>query len=93
MTCACQLPDGIFPKPLPVEEAAAAVGKLDGYAGTETDQADMQRQWPQLKGHFLIDRDGIVRRANIECGNEGLAGIGKFPSRDEILTAARTLVG
>jgi hypothetical protein len=34
-----------------------------------------------------------VRRANIECGNEGLAGIGKFPSRDEILTAARTLVG
>jgi hypothetical protein len=40
MTCACQLPDGIFPKPLPVEEAAAAVGKLDGYAGTESDQAD-----------------------------------------------------
>ena len=86
-------PDGIFPQPLPVEEAAAAVGKLDGYAGTEADQADMQRQWPQLKGQFLIDRDGIVRWANIECGNEGLAGLGKFPSRDEILTAARTLVG
>ena len=86
-------PDGILPKPLPVEEAAAAVGKLDGYAGTETDQADMQKQWPQLKGQFLIDRDGIVRWANIECGNEGLAGLGKFPSRDEILTAARTLVG
>jgi peroxiredoxin len=85
-------PDGILPQPLPVEEAAAAVGKLDGYAGTETDQADMQRQWPQLKGQFLIDRDGIVRWANIECGNEGLAGLGKFPSRDEILTAARTLV-
>jgi peroxiredoxin len=86
-------PDGIFPQPLPVEEAAAAVGKLDGYAGTEADQADMQRQWPQLKGQFLIDRDGIVRWANIECGSEGLAGLGKFPSRDEILTAARTLVG
>ena len=86
-------PDGIFPQPLPVEEAAAAVGKLDGYAGTETDQADLQRQWPQLKGQFLIDRDGIVRWANIECANEGLAGLGKFPSRDEILTAARTLVG
>ena len=28
----------------------------------------MQRQWPQLKGQFLIDRDGIVRWANIECG-------------------------
>lgn len=86
-------PDGIFPEPLPVEEAAAALGKLDGYAGTETDQADLQRQWPQLKGQFLIDRDSIVRWANIECGNEGLAGLGKFPSRDEILTAARSLVG
>lgn len=86
-------PDGIFAQPLPVEEAAAAIGKLDGYAGTETDQADLQRQWPQLKGQFLIDRDGIVRWANIECGNEGLAGLGKFPSRDEILTAARSVVG
>lgn len=85
-------PDGIFPEALPVEEAAAAVGKLDGYSGTEVDQADMQRQWPQLKGQFLIDRHSIVRWANIECGNEGLAGLGKFPSRDEILTAARTLV-
>ncbi len=86
-------PDGIFPQPLPVEEAAAALGKLDGYAGTETDQADLQRQWPQLKAQFLIDRDSIVRWANIECSNEGLAGLGKFPSRDEILTAARSLVG
>ena len=85
-------PDGIFPEPLPVEEAAAAVGKLDGYASTETDQADLQRQWPQLKAQFLIDRNSIVRWANIECANEGLAGLGKFPSRDEILTAARTLV-
>lgn len=85
-------PDGVFPQPLPVEEAAAALGRLDGYAGTETDQADLQRQWPQLKAQFLIDRDSIVRWANIECGNEGLAGLGKFPSRDEILTAARSLV-
>ena len=64
-----------------------------GYAETETDHADMERQWPQLKGQFLIDRDGIVRWANIECGTEGLAGVGKFPSNDEILTAARTLLG
>lgn len=86
-------PDGILPEPLPIVEAAGAVGKLDGYAENETDHADMERQWPQLKGQFLIDRDGIVRWANIECAAEGLAGIGKFPSRDEILTAARTLLG
>jgi len=84
-------PDGILPEPLPVMQAAEAITKLDGYAGNETDQADLQRQWPQLKGQFLIDRDGVVRWANIECGTEGMAGIGKFPSRDEILTAVRAL--
>jgi peroxiredoxin len=83
-------PEGIFPEPLPVQEAAEAVTKLDGYAGNPTDQADMERQWPQLKGQFLIDRDGTIRWANIEAA-EGLTGLGKFPSRDEILSAARAL--
>ena len=86
-------PGGVLPEPLPIVEAAAAVAKLDGYAENETDHSDMERQWPQLKGQFLIDRDGIVRWANIECSTEGLAGVGKFPSGDEILTAARTLLG
>jgi peroxiredoxin len=84
-------PDGVFPEPMPILQAAEAMSKLDGYEGNQTDQTDMQRQWPQLKGQFLIDRDGVVRWANIECANEGLAGIGKFPSREEILTAARSL--
>ena len=57
-----------------------------------TDRADLERQWPQLKAQFLIDQDGIVRWANVECAADGLAGIGKFPSADEILTAARTLL-
>src|SRR5213593_3794024 len=48
----------------------------------------MERQWPQLKGQFLIDRDGIVRWANIECAKEGLAGLGKNPPEDVILSAA-----
>ena len=39
----------------------------------------------QMKGQFLIDRDGIVRWANIECGKEGLSGVGKFPSHDELI--------
>ena len=84
-------PDNVFPKPLPVPEAAATIGRLDGYKDNETDNADLQRQWPQLKGQFLIDRDGIVRWANIECATEGLAGIGKFPTVDEIVSAARDL--
>jgi peroxiredoxin len=85
-------PDGAFPVPLPIVEAAATVAKLDGYVKNETDRADMQRQWPQLKAHYLIDRDGIVRWANIECA-EGLAGLGKSPSVDEILAVARALPG
>jgi len=68
-----------------------AITKQDGYSETETDKADAQRQWPQLKGQFMIDRDGIVRWANIECGTDGVAGVGRFPSEEEILTAARAL--
>lgn len=85
-------PNGELPQPLPPEEAAAVMGKFDGYTMSETDAADVARQWPQLKGQFLVDREGVVRWANIECA-EGLAGIGKFPSTDEILAAVRILPG
>jgi peroxiredoxin len=85
-------PTGELPAPLPIPEAAAALAKADGYAPTDTDQAEMQRQWPQLRGQFLIDREGIVRWTSIECGGpDGLAGIGKFPTAEEILAAVRTL--
>ncbi|MGH7302468.1 MAG: peroxiredoxin-like family protein [Candidatus Rokuibacteriota bacterium] len=84
-------PTGELPEALPIVRAAEVVGQMDGYAQTKTDQADMERQWPQLKGQFLIDRDGIVRWANIECAKEGLAGVGKFIPEDELLSAARTL--
>jgi hypothetical protein len=82
-------PHGEFPEPLPVMQAVAAVAKADGYAQNDSDSADMERQFPQLKGRFLIDRDGIVRWANVECATEGLAGLGKFPSDEEILAAAQ----
>jgi peroxiredoxin len=85
-------PDGVLPQPMSIIDAATAVGRLDGYAETKTDQADMERQWPQLKGQFMIDRDGIVRWANIECA-EGLTGLGKFPPEESILGAARALSG
>lgn len=84
-------PFGDFPAPLPVGEAAMTTAKQDGYAENETDKGDMDRQWPQLKGQFLIDRDGIVRWANVECLTEGAAGVGKFPTEEDILAAARAL--
>jgi len=84
-------PTGDLPEPLPIMEAVAALGRLDGYAETQTDHVEMERQMPQLKAQYLIDRDGIVRWANIECATEGLAGVGKFPSEEEILAAVRSL--
>ena len=83
-------PDGALPEPMPIAQAAAAIAKLDGYVENETDRADTERQWPQLKGQFLIDRAGVVRWANIECA-EGFSGIGSFPHPDEILSAARSV--
>jgi len=32
-----------------------------------------------------------VRWANIECGTEGIAAIGKFPTDDELLAAAERI--
>lgn len=85
-------PFGDFPQPLPLEEAARVLQERDGYVCTPVDQADIDRQWPQLKGLFLIDRAGIVRWADIECQVDGLAGIGKLPADTAILEAAQTLL-
>jgi peroxiredoxin len=86
-------PTGELPAPLPVSAAAAALAALDGYQPTPTDQRDFQSTFTQMKGQFLIDVDGIVRWTNIECGKEGLSGIGKFPTQDELVSAAAIVVG
>jgi len=85
-------PTGELPAPLPVPAAAAALAALDGYQTTLTDQREQESTFTQLKGQFLIDRDGIVRWSHIEC-QEGLPGMGKFPSHDELLGAAAIVTG
>lgn len=82
---------GELPEPLPLAEAAPALDRPHSFEPTETDQADRDRQFPQLIGQFLVDRDGIVRWVNIECAKEGLAGVGKFPTDEELVAAARAL--
>ncbi|MFQ5961463.1 MAG: alkyl hydroperoxide reductase, partial [Candidatus Methylomirabilales bacterium] len=84
-------PTGELPEPLPVEEAGHILDRMDGFKPTEVDRKDGERQWTQLIGQFLIDRDGIVRWVNIECAEEGLVGVGKFPTDEELLAAARAL--
>jgi peroxiredoxin len=85
-------PFGDFSEPLSLSDAAKVLQERDGYVATPADQNDIDRQWPQLKALFMIDREGIVRWADIECQNEGLAGIGSIPSDDAILEAARALL-
>ncbi len=84
-------PTGELPAPMPVFEASAALDQLHGFQASETDRRDYERQAGQFKGQFLVDRDGIVRWANVECAAEGIPGIGKFPTADALLAAARTL--
>ena len=86
-------PAGELPAALPVPAAAAALSALDGYHNTPTDQRDAERTFTQLKGQFLIDRDGLVRWAHIECGEEGLSGLGRSLSHDELIGAAKLVLG
>jgi hypothetical protein len=85
-------PTGELPAPLPVPEAGAALNALDGYRNTPTDQRDYESTFTQMKGQFLIDRDGIVRWAHIE-GREGPSSLGKFPSHDELIDVASIVIG
>ena len=76
---------------VPDDQARDAIGRLDGFEVTESEKAEFQRHQVQFTGQFLVDRHGIVRWANIECAQEGLAGIDKFPTDQELLAAARAL--
>jgi peroxiredoxin len=85
-------PTGELPEPMPIMAAAAELARRDGYQRTATDEREAESNFTQMKGQFLIDRDGIVRWANIECGQEGLSGLGKFPTQEELLAAARVVM-
>jgi hypothetical protein len=82
-------PTGELPEAMSPGEASAALDQAEGYQRTEADQRDIERQWPLVKAQFLVDREGIVRWANVECEADGFAGIGKFPADEEILAAVR----
>jgi len=71
--------------------ALAQLARRDGYAVTGADEADAARHGAQLVGQFLVDREGVVRWANVECARDGIEGLGKLPSEDEVLAAARAL--
>ncbi len=83
-------PTGELPAPQDPYVAMEALNKKDGFELTETDKQIAQAHGTQMTGHFLIDREGIIRWEHIECA-ERLEDLSKFPSDDEILRAARSL--
>lgn len=83
-------PTGELPQPMHPMEANAALNAKDGFVLTEVDEAVFAAHGTQLAGHFLIDRDGIVRWTSIEA-EAGSHAVAVFPSPAEILAAARSL--
>lgn len=76
---------------VPEAEAQGALDRLDGFELAASDGADFERHQAQLIGQFLVDREGVVRWTNIECARSGVAGLGEFPTDEELLAAARAL--
>ena len=83
-------PTGELPRPQNVYQAMETLNQRDGFELTEVDQQIAAVHGMQLAGHFLLDRDGIVRWQWIEAGG-GINDLSKFPSEEEILAAARAL--
>ena len=83
-------PTGELPEPQNVFAANETLNKRDGFEMTEIDQQIAAAHAMQLAGHFLLDRNGIVRWLQIEAF-ERIGDLSKFPSDEEIMAAARGL--
>ena len=83
-------PTGELSEPQNAFAASHTLNERDGFELTEIDQQIAAAHGMQLAGHFLLDRNGIIRWGHIEAG-ERIEDLSKFPSDDEILRAARAL--
>ena len=83
-------PSGTLPEPQNVFALSETMNKQDGFEMTEADQQVAAAHALQMTGHFLLDRNGIVRWRYIEA-SERMEDFSKFPSDEEILAAAREL--
>jgi hypothetical protein len=83
-------PTGELPEPRNPFEAINAINQKDGFQPTEADEQIAAAHGTWLPGHFLIDHRGIIRWAHIEA-RDRMTDIGKFPSGEELLAAARAL--
>jgi peroxiredoxin len=86
-------PTGEAPEPMSIDDAQTWLRRHDRFGEIPEDQAVMDQFPPRdfnlHAGHFLIDRQGIVRRVWIETPADDLTGWGVFPTDGEILAAVR----
>lgn len=83
-------PTGELPAPLNAMEANMALNAKDGFQLTEVDEQIMAAHATQLVGHFLIDREGIIRWRHVEAEARA-TDLGRLPSDTEILAAVAHL--
>lgn len=83
-------PFDALPAPLSPFAALEALNKKDDFEVTPVDQAVIAQHGTQLAGHFLIDREGVVRWSDLEATG-GMGDVGRFPTPDTILAVARSL--
>jgi peroxiredoxin len=83
-------PTGELPAPQNPFAAMDVLNKKEGFEPNEVDQQIVAAHGTQLTGHFLIDREGIVRWRQVEAA-ERIDDLSKFPSDEQIMTAARGL--
>ncbi|HEX6079234.1 MAG TPA: redoxin domain-containing protein [Methylomirabilota bacterium] len=83
-------PTGELDEPQNPFAAMEILNKKEGFEANEIDHQIASAHGTQLTGHFLIDRGGIVRWRQVEAA-ERIDQLSKFPSDEEILTAARGL--
>jgi len=79
-----------LPTPLNPFAGNDALNLRDGFEPNETDQQIAAAHGTQLAGYFLIDRNGILRWLFVEAA-ERINDLTKFPSEEQILTAAERL--
>ena len=90
MQAALVNPTGELPAPQNVFAASENLNQRDGFEPTEIDHQIAATHDMQLTGHFLIDREGIIRWPQIGAA-ERIGDFAKFTSNEEILAAARCL--
>jgi peroxiredoxin len=83
---------GELPRPVLLREAVTALQEKDHFELTSADSREEEKQnptGPLETGQFLVDRGGIVRWVNLELTREGVAGLGKFPTDEELVAVVR----